>query len=490
MSFTAWMALGGALLLAMALSSALISRLPVSTALIYLGIGCAIGPWGFGLLRIDVTESAAWVERLTEIAVILSLFVGGLRLRLPWRHAAWRAAYRLASIVMLASIAGVAACGWLFLGLDPAFAILLGAILAPTDPVLASAVTVGHSQDDDRLRYALSGEAGLNDGAAFPFVVLGLMLLASTVSVSDLAVWTAYRVLWAIPAGLLFGYFLGRLIGTAAIALRARNRDTAAPTDFLVLALIALSYTGASVLGAWGFLAVFAAGIGLRHAEIRTVQSDPHPDANRRDDKIHPPAETLVSPNTVTEEEMGQPAVAAGVLVAEVFSFGDTLERILEVLLVVIVGVSLAGHWDPRALLLGAALIVMVRPAATLLLLAGTPTTRVQRFLLGWFGIRGVGSIYYLAFALTHGVGGSAAGELADLTLSIVAISIVVHGLTSTPLMKWYEHQARTGRTRSTGEVSNACDVARTVHGSQAARCTHGEGDHQPPSAGASSGKA
>jgi len=441
MSFTAWLAFGGALLLTMALLSALIRRLPISTAAIYLGVGCAIGPWGLDLLRVDLRQSAAWIERLTEIAVILSLFIGGLRLRLPLRHLAWRAAHRLASVVMLASIAGVAVCGWLFLGLDPALGVLLGAILAPTDPVLASSVTVGHSQDNDRLRYALSGEAGLNDGAAFPFVMLGLMLLGSAVSTSELTAWALHRLLWAVPAGLLLGYLLGRVIGTAAIELRARNRDTAAPTDLLALALIALSYSGASVIGAWGFLSVFAAGIGLRHTEISTVQSSPHPDATASAEKVHPPAETLVSPNTVTAQEMEQPAVAAGVLVAEVFTFGDTLERTLEVLLVVIVGISLANHWDPRALILGAALIVIVRPAATLLLLAGSPTTPLQRWLLGWFGIRGIGSIYYLAFALTHGVHDSAALELADLTLSIVAISIVVHGLTSTPLMKWYERQ-------------------------------------------------
>ena len=105
MGFNAWMAAGGALLLTMALSSALIQRLPVSTAAIYLGVGCAIGPWGFDLLRIDLNDSAPWIERLTEIAVVLSLFIGGLRLRLPLRHPAWRAAFRLASLVMIASIA-------------------------------------------------------------------------------------------------------------------------------------------------------------------------------------------------------------------------------------------------------------------------------------------------------------------------------------------------------------------------------------------------
>ncbi|MDY6947066.1 MAG: cation:proton antiporter, partial [Pseudomonadota bacterium] len=438
MSFIAWMTAGGALLLTMAMLSALIRRLPISTAAIYLGVGCVIGPWGFGLLRIDLSDDAAWVERLTELAVILSLFIGGLRLRLPLLHSAWRAAFRLASIVMLACIAGVALCAWLILGVDPVLATLLGAILAPTDPVLAGSVTVGHSQDSDRLRYALSGEAGLNDGAAFPFVMLGLLLLGP-VSASELAVWAGHRLLWAIPAGLLIGYVLGRLIGAAAIMLRARDRDTAAPTDFLALALIALSYAAATMIGAWGFLAAFTAGIGLRHAEVHAVRDDPHPQAQHMSEDQHPPAETLVSPNTVTEQQMAQPAVSAGVLVAEVFTFGDTLERMLEVLLVVIVGVALATHWDPRALVLAVGVIVVVRPAATVLFLAYSPTTRLQRLLLGWFGIRGIGSIYYLAYAMTHGVDSTQGRELADMTISIVAISIVVHGLSARPLMRWYD---------------------------------------------------
>jgi NhaP-type Na+/H+ or K+/H+ antiporter len=452
MNFAGWLAIVGALLLTMALASAWIQRLPVSTAAIYLGVGCSLGPWGFNLIRIDLTDSATWLERLTEVAVILSLFIGGLRLRLPLLNLEWRAAYRLASLLMLASIGGVTLFAMLVLDLPLPLALLLAAILAPTDPVLASAVTVGHSQDSDRMRYALSGEAGLNDGAAFPFVVLALLLLAGDSELSTLFGWAAHRLLWAIPAGLAIGYLLGRLVGSAAIALRSRNRDTAAPTDFLALALIALSYTAAEFAGAWGFLSVFAAGLGLRRAEVRTVETDPHPHADTASDEEHPPAETLVEPNTVTEHEMKEPAVAAGVLVAEVFSFGDTLERMLEVLLVVLVGVSLAKHWDPRALLLGAALIVFIRPLATMAVLIGSPTTHLQRALLGWFGIRGIGSLYYLAYAFTHGVSGGNARELADLTLSVVAISIVIHGLTSQPLMEWYERQLR----RSSQEPSSS----------------------------------
>ena len=453
MSFIGWMAFIGALLLTMALSSAWIRRLPISTAAIYLGIGCSIGPWGFDLLRIDLSHGAPWLERLTEVAVILSLFIGGLRLRLPLTDYAWRAAYRLAGIVMLATIVGVALFAVVVLDLPPALAVLIGSILAPTDPVLASSVTVGHSQDNDRLRYALSGEAGLNDGAAFPFVVLGLLLLSPDLTAGELVQWSVQRVVWAIPAGLTVGYVLGRLVGSAAIALRTRNRDTAAPTDFLVLALITLSYTVADQIGAWGFLSVFAAGLGLRRTELRTVQSDPHPDAPDSEGDEHPPAETLVAPNIVTEKEIEQPAVAAGVMVAEVFSFGDTLERMLEVLLVVIVGVSLASHWDWRGVLLGCALVALIRPLATVLLLIGSPTTRLQRWLLGWFGIRGIGSLYYLAYSMAHGLPRSSAPELADLTLSVVAVSIVVHGVTSQPLMEWYERRLERGRAASSTPV-------------------------------------
>jgi sodium/hydrogen antiporter len=373
--------------------------------------------------------------------VILSLFVGGLRLRLRPDHAVWQPAYRLASWGMLASIAGVALFAWLVLDLHPAMALLAGAILAPTDPVLAGAVTVGHAGDHDPLRYALSGEAGLNDGAAFPFVVLALLLLQSEVTSAEIATWAAHRLIWAIPAGLAIGFIMGRFVGRAAIAIRSHNRDTAAPTDFLALALIALSYTAAEAVGAWGFLAVFAAGIGLRSAEIRAVEQDPHPDEGAESTRPHPPAETLVSPHGVTEKQMQEPAVAAGVLVAEVFSFGDTMERMLEVLLVVLVGVALASHWDLRGVLIGMVLIVLVRPAAAFLFLLGTPLTTVQRTLLGWFGIRGIGSLYYLAYAFAHGIGGAMARDLAGIVITAVATSILVHGLSSQPLMEWYERR-------------------------------------------------
>ena len=444
-NFLFWTALVGVLLLTLALASAFVQRLPISTAVIYFGIGCLIGPWGLDLLRLDLSRPNSWLEHVTELGVTLSLFIGGLRLRLSPRHRAWRAAYRLASIVMLGSIAGVAWLAWRWLGLEPATALLLGAILAPTDPVLAGDVTVGHSRERDRLRYALSGEAGLNDGAAFPFVVLALGWLGSGSLRPMLGSWAVKDLLWAIPAGLAVGFLLGRVVGRVAITLSSRSRDTAAPNDFLALALIALSYTIAQVIGAWGFLAVFAAGIGLRSAEIKTVEESPHPDAEDPSARAHPPAETLVAPNVVTASELGEPAVAAGVLVAEVFSFGDTIERLLEVLLVVLVGLSLAHHWDARAVWLSAALFLVIRPAVTWVSLLGTPTTPLQRGLIGWFGIRGIGSLYYLAYSCAHGVQGATCKQVVDLSLSVVAVSLIAHGVTSQSLMAWYERHVAAG---------------------------------------------
>ena len=450
MSFLGWMALGGLVLLLLALASAYLRNLPISTSTIYLALGVAIGPLGFGWLRIDLREAGPWFERLTEVAVIVALFVGGLKLRLPLQHPAWVAAYRLAGPVMLASILGVALGAHLLLGLDPAMALLTGAVLAPTDPVLASMVKVDSATDHDRVRYGLSGEAGLNDGAAFPFVVLALLWAEHSGPGAWIGEWVLGRGVWGVPAGLLLGFGLGRAVGRLAIWLRSLQQDTRAPSDFLALALMALAYVGAEAIGAGGFLATFAAGVGLRHAELHVTRETPHPEQVRNpappvrdpatEASSHPPAEDLVGA-TVEAEELREPAVAAGVLVAETISFGDTVERLVELLLVVLVGVCLTTHWDLRAVPLALLLMLVIRPVATRLLLVGSPTTPPQRWLMGWFGIRGIGSLYYLSYALNHGLSGPAATALAGVTISVVAASILLHGISARPLLSWYERR-------------------------------------------------
>jgi sodium/hydrogen antiporter len=162
----------------------------------------------------------------------------------------------------------------------------------------------------------------------------------------------------------------------------------------------------------------------------------------------HRPAENLVAAQ-VTADDLQEPTVAAGVLLAETLSFGDTLERRLEVLLVILVGVCLARHWDLRAVPLALALFVVIRPVSTVLLLAHTPTTPIQRRLMGWFGIRGIGSLYYLSYALSHGVSGHAAADASSLTVSVVALSVLLHGAMAQPLLSRYE-RALSGAERAT----------------------------------------
>jgi sodium/hydrogen antiporter len=453
-NFTAWLAIIGAVLLLAALATSFLRPLPVSSAMLYLGVGVTLGPLGLGWLRVDPIGDANWLERVTEIAVIVSLFVGGLKLRLPLQHKAWSAAYRLAGPVMLLGIAGVALLAHFAFGLTPAAALLLGAVLAPTDPVLAGEVTVSSAEDRDRMRYGLSGEAGLNDGAAFPFVILALLLVDDGQLGAWLGAWALERLLWAVPGGLLIGYLLGWGFGKLAIAVRQRSSGPAAH-DLLMLALIALSYTSAEFVHAWGFLSVFAAGLGLRRAEFSASKhAEPLPEAaldTKTHDASRVPAETLLEPK-IYDTQANHPILASGAVVREVLTFGEALERIMAVGVVVLVGALVSVAWDWRGVAIAAALFLVIRPAAVWLGLLGTPTTRGQRGLIAWFGLRGIGTLYYLAYAVGEGVGRTRAGEVWGIALTVVACSIVAHGISVTPLLQHYERQLE----RKRGNTSSA----------------------------------
>lgn len=439
MSFLQWTLAVGVLLMLMAMVSGLLQRLPIAASQVYLLIGLLVGPLGLHWLDLDLLAHARWVERITELAVVASLFFGGLKLRLPLTHPCWRSSYRLATLAMLLSIAGAATVAHLLLGLSWPASLLLAAIVAPTDPVLAGMVTVDAASDRDPVRYLLSGEAGLNDGMAFPFVTLGLLLLAG--GTMHLEAW-ALGYLWAIPAGFAIGFLLGRGTGLLVIRLHSRFGDATAPSDFLALALMTLAYAGAEMLHALGFIAVFAAGLGLRRAELTVSRRSPLPQA-RASQPTPPPADELVNPNRVTEQELDEPAVAAGVVVAEALNFGGTLERLLEASLMILAGVVVASNWSAQGVLFAAIFFVLVRPLSVWLSLLGTPTSARQRALVGWLGIRGIGSVYYLAFAVGHGLGGEAARTMTALVATVVAVSVCVHGVTAQPLLDRYRRDRR-----------------------------------------------
>jgi NhaP-type Na+/H+ or K+/H+ antiporter len=313
------------------------------------------------------------------------------------------------------------------LGLPLGAAILLGAVLAPTDPVLASDVQVESPTDQDRLRFSLTGEAGLNDGTAFPFVMLGLGLLG----LHDIGEfgwrWVTVDLVWATLAGLAIGAVLGTGVGRLVLFLRQSHREAIGLDEFLALGLIALAYGAALAAHAYGFLAVFAAGVALRRIE-HTTSLDAAPDDVLRSAAAAPTDEIATGPET-----------APAYMAQAVLGFNEQLERIAEVAVVVLLGALLSAHylaWE--ALWFAPLLFLVIRPLAVSAALWGSQTSGLQRLLAAWFGIRGVGSLYYLMFAIEHGVSGPVAEQLTRLTLSVVAVSIVVHGISVTPLMRGY----------------------------------------------------
>lgn len=442
MSFIIWVAVLGAVLLTLALTSSYLRWMPVTTSAVCLVLGIAIGPAGFGLLKLDLDDASVWMEHLTEVAVLFSLFVCGLKLRAPLKAKKWRIAFGLAGPVMVLTIAGVSLLLHVGFELPWGVSVLIGSILAPTDPVLAALVSVNDARDDDSVRFGLSGEAGLNDGIAFPFVILGLVLLLHDDNPGWLGDWALYRLLWAVPAGLLIGYWMGRGIGLLTLSLRIKNEDsTLSPNDYLALALIALAYVGAESVHAYGFLSVFAAGLGLRQAEVKSTGDAPVP------------AEHLVQPVVGHQnvdpqhavhgdtDKLEDSQVAAGIMMGDMLAFGGLVERAMEVFLVTLLGVVLIAHWDWRALPVGAALFFLIRPLSVAAMPWGGLLEGRQRLLIGWFGIRGIGSLYYLFYALNHGLDQSVATLCANLTLSVVALSILVHGISTQPILARYERR-------------------------------------------------
>ncbi|MDP2053465.1 MAG: sodium:proton antiporter [Acidobacteriota bacterium] len=425
----AWFVITGMLLIGFALAGTVLKRLPVTPSMFYLAAGAWLGPWGAGLLHIDALDDMAMLERLTEIAVIISLFTAGLKLRLPMTDRRWRVAVMLAGVAMVLTVAGITAFG-VAIGLPLAAAVLLGAILAPTDPVLASDVQVTNANDGEPVRFSLTGEAGLNDGSAFPFVMLGLGLLGHHELGESGWRWWTVDLLWAVAAGLAIGTACGAGVARLVIYLRREHQEAVGLDEFLALGLIALSYGLTMLAGGYGFLAVFAAGLSMRRVE--------------REHAEVAPSKAVKNAALSAEEQATGANTAPAYMASAVLGFNEQLERLGELAVVVVVGSMLAriesigpGLW------LAVILFAVIRPLSTTIALLPTTLSRAQRAFIAWFGVRGIGSIYYLAFALAHGVDGPLARQLVDLTLVVVSASIVVHGVSVTPLMQLYSARRR-----------------------------------------------
>ena len=408
----------GLLLLFTSLASPVLQKLPVSTAMLYLVAGVAVGPLGLGWLNIDAVSDAAWLEIGAEVAVLVSLFVTGLKIDSRVSRAKWGIALRLASVTMVLTIASFTLLGHYLLGMPWGLALVLGATLAPTDPVLAADIQVKTPEDRDALRVALSGEAGLNDGSAFPFVMLGL----GWMGLHDIGPlggrWLVIDVFWAVLVGVAVGWVVGQLVGRASARFQGWRPRVEPLSEFIAVGAIAASYGASMALGGYGFLAVFVTGLGVRRG---------------------------------LEHAASQVNTAAD-SVGNVLQFNGQLERIVEFVLVIVVGAALAyvqPSWALAAFTVAA--LVVVRPATVALTIRGAAVSVRQRRLMGWFGIRGIGSVYYLAYAIQHGVAGAAATALASVVLTLVAASVLLHGLSVTPLMDHYDRRQRRDQARAGG---------------------------------------
>ncbi|MGF1570806.1 MAG: cation:proton antiporter [Nodosilinea sp.] len=389
----------GLLLLTVSWGSNWITRLPLSYALIYLAIGLVLGPYGIGLIRLQ--PDTEFLERFTEFVVIISLYSCGLKMNRPLQPRPWRYTIRLIGLLMPISILAVAAVAHWGLQLSWGGAVLLGAILAPTDPVLASEVQLEHPHDANELRFGLTSEGGLNDALAFPFVYYGLHWLKTPNWQSWLRQWVWVDVIWAIAAGVTVGI----LAAKATIWLNHRFQKARGMSDemenLVALGVILFTYALTEVVNGYGFLAVFVAGC--------VVQQQGH----------------------YPEQRVAQ------------LSFVTQIEKLLEVAAILLLGALLridqGLEFALSAVLIAGLLLFLIRPLGAWVSTVGAGLHPSTRLLFGWFGVRGIGSIYYLSYAVSDGLPPSLAPELRWITYLTVVASVVLHGITARPLISWHE---------------------------------------------------
>jgi len=411
---------------AVAVSLALEKRLekaPVSLPILLVALGWVVFslPLDLGWLNPAFdNEMGKMTESATELMVIVSLLGVGLAIDRKYQWKEWKQIAPLLWLTMPLCIAGVAWMGWAWLGLAPAAALLLGACLAPTDPVLAEAIQVGPPGDScrDDVRFNLSAESGFNDSLAFPFVYLAIVLSLSSPDVDIFAKWFAIDVVWRIAAG----YGIGWLTGKAAswIVFRNSREEDEEPRFFegreglLVIALLFIAYGVAEMIEGYGFIAVFIGAVTARQCERRH-------DLHKRTHGFIDQIERLM-------------------LVAILIFFGGLLAS----------GVLGALTWWSAAL--GVVILLVLRPLAGFLAMSRSGLPWQARWAVGFLGIRGIGSIYYLSYGQINGKFGNL--EILWSTVAfVILLSIIVHGVTASGLLRYLKSRGLTTVEDRSGTV-------------------------------------
>jgi sodium/hydrogen antiporter len=424
-----WFVLIGCLLIIMALARGVISNLPMTGAMVYLVVGFILGPGVTGLLDPDIHGKTHVVGIVTEAGLVVSLFAIGMHLRVPLTDHLWRLTLRLGVVAMLFTIAIMTAVGHYVIGLTAGVALVLAAALAPTDPVLANELRPREAGDDEPLRFALSSEGGCNDGAAWPFLLLGLAICG----VDNAAQKDLFPFLLSVAWGIASGVAIGWLFGTGVVALvtrlRTRFKEALGLEAFFALGLMSACYGAALLIHGYGFLAVFAGGVALRRRE-------------RASTGARVPAEALESvEHGARDEAATDPALAHAYMAESMMSFAVEIEGLVELGLMLVIGSVVSAHWrellEWRALVPGLLLLFVVRPFSAYASLLGSSLSIHQRMLAGWLGVRGVGTFYYLLF----GIGRAPEAMLDPIAAPVLATivgSVFLHGATATTLLNRY----------------------------------------------------
>ena len=385
-----------------------------SASVIYLamGLAAALVITGLDIQWLRPAEDHALLEHLSELAVIVALFGTGLKLERPLDWPSWSGVARLLLVAMPLTIAAVALLGTATMGLSAAAGIILGAAVAPTDPVLAGDIGVGPPGDEEEREpnFSVTGEAGLNDGLALPFLLLGAYV-ADREGTGWLGDWLLTDVVWAIAVAVVVGAAVG--YGLAALAVRLRDRELLDPRldGWLAIAAVLFIYGVTEALAGLGFVAAFVGGVAFRRYEH----------GHEYNARVHDGAETV--------EKFAELAI---VLLLGTLVTADGLKA------------PELGGW-----LLVAAVVLVLRPAAVLVSLLGSGLPARERAWIGWFGVRGIGSLYYAAVTIGLGVLSDAEASQVFWTVCVlVIVSIVVHGVTATPLSRrWLKGHRQPERT-------------------------------------------
>lgn len=380
-------------------------KLSISLPMIQLTIGAVVGYFLSDLPKVHPLNYGIAIEKVTEIVVLISLVGCGIKLDTPLSLKAWQPTMRLLLIVMPVGVAALAFMGHYIFGLSVAAAILLGAVLAPTDPVLAASIQVGppNSEDDeDVTRFSLTSEAGLNDGLAFPFVYLALAM-ATAASLhqhfgwQDWLHWLGYDVVWRIAAALGVGVAVGKLLAKWLFGKTAPDR---VEQSYMVVALMLLAYSLTEMVHGYGFIAVFIAALTFRRSEHE----------HQYHEGLHDFAEQM-----------------EGLLMSLVMVF-------LGLLVGQAVASDVAPSWQVYVVCL--AFLFLVRPIVGYFGLSRLGMSKNERWVTAGLGIRGIGTLYYVSYAANKGVfSQDEAVKIWVICVVMIAMSVFLHGLTANRLL-------------------------------------------------------